>query len=153
MEESLEEAQARKAAEKPLEEKDAAELVQVGAGACWWVLVGAGMRAWEGVGGEGNKAGRLPGAWGEWLSGMHGRWRQQSAAAGRAELQQVFQCHAPLLAALVLQEFPTSQLLPALGRRYAAASLLAPPLHGPLLELLKLEKKCIKWWAVCFGLV
>ena len=45
------------------------------------------------------------------------------------------------------QEFPTSQLLPALGRRYAAASLLAPPLHGPLLELLKLEKKCIKWWA------
>ena len=39
MEESLEEAQARKAAEKPLDQKDAAELAQVGAGWCWrWVL-------------------------------------------------------------------------------------------------------------------
>lgn len=42
------------------------------------------------------------------------------------------------------QVFPTSQLLPALARRFAAQSLLAPPLHVPLLEMLQLEKKCIK---------
>lgn len=43
-----------------------------------------------------------------------------------------------------MQVFCTSQLLPSLGRRFAAQSLLQPPLHGPLLELLQLEKKCIK---------